>query len=199
MQQQTKNDMKEALKKLIAKKSINKITIKEITDECGLNRMTFYYHFKDIYDLLEWSIQTEAYSSVQKDYDYKTWDEGLLKIFYVMLYNKKFYLDVMRSAGMEYFEKYLMRYLQNISEDLVDEETAGLFVDITHKSSLAEYYKYVLTSLIICWMKKGMRENPDYVVGYIRSIVKNGMSSTILSLRQEVEPYCGETQNKPQN
>ena len=55
----TKQAMYHALKKLITTKSINKITIKDITDTCGLNRQTFYYHFKDIYDLLEWSFQEE--------------------------------------------------------------------------------------------------------------------------------------------
>ena len=54
MSEITKKALAETLKKLLSKNKLNKITIKEITEDCGVNRQTFYYHFKDIYDLLEW-------------------------------------------------------------------------------------------------------------------------------------------------
>ena len=54
MSQITKNALAASLKKLLSKKELSKITITNITEECGVNRQTFYYHFKDIYDLLEW-------------------------------------------------------------------------------------------------------------------------------------------------
>lgn len=199
MSQQTKNAMKESLKKLIAKKMISKITIKDITDDCGVNRMTFYYHFKDIYDLLDWSIVAEAKASIQDELTYKKWDEGLLKIFHVILYNKKFYLDVFRSAGREYSEKKVQEYMQDISIDLVEEETEGLSIATPNKSSLAEYYKYALTGFVVCWVQNGLRENPDYIVGYISSLVKHGMASTITSLRADIAPYLPESEENLHN
>ena len=51
MSQITKNALATALKKLLSKKELSKITISNITEECGVNRQTFYYHFKDIYDI----------------------------------------------------------------------------------------------------------------------------------------------------
>ena len=38
---------------MLLQKPLNKITINDITEDCGVNRMTFYYHFKDIYDLVD--------------------------------------------------------------------------------------------------------------------------------------------------
>lgn len=49
----TKQALEHALKSLLLKKPFHKITINDITEECGVSRMTFYYHFKDIYDLVE--------------------------------------------------------------------------------------------------------------------------------------------------
>ena len=74
----TKQAMYHTLKKLITTKPINKITIKDITDTCGLNRQTFYYHFKDIYDLLEWSFREEFHfiDNYLQDPN-QTWDEIL--------------------------------------------------------------------------------------------------------------------------
>ena len=52
MSQITKRALEASLKKLLTKKPLDKITITDITEDCGINRMTFYYHFKDIYDLV---------------------------------------------------------------------------------------------------------------------------------------------------
>ena len=53
MSQTTKRALEASLKKLLLEKPLNKITINDITEDCGVNRMTFYYHFKDIYDLVD--------------------------------------------------------------------------------------------------------------------------------------------------
>ena len=56
----TKRLMADALKRLMAQKPLNKITIRQITEDCGVNRQTFYYHFEDIYDLMRWMFRQEA-------------------------------------------------------------------------------------------------------------------------------------------
>ena len=53
----TKRALEASLKKMLLKKPVTKITISDITEDCGVNRATFYYHFKDIYDLIEWSCE----------------------------------------------------------------------------------------------------------------------------------------------
>ena len=59
MSQVTKRALEASLKKLLLEKPLHKITVSDITEDCGINRMTFYYHFKDIYDLVEWSCQED--------------------------------------------------------------------------------------------------------------------------------------------
>ena len=46
----TKAALEASLKKLLLKKPLDKITINDLTTDCGISRMAFYYHFKDIYD-----------------------------------------------------------------------------------------------------------------------------------------------------
>ena len=57
---QTKHILEESLKKLMLEKPLDKITIRDLTEDCGISRMAFYYHFKDIYDLVEWSCLEDA-------------------------------------------------------------------------------------------------------------------------------------------
>lgn len=60
MSQITKRAIEQSLKNLLLKKPLTKITINDIAEDCGINRMTFYYHFKDIYDLVEWACLEDA-------------------------------------------------------------------------------------------------------------------------------------------
>ena len=50
----TKLALEAALKKELLTKPLDKITINDLAEDCGISRMAFYYHFKDIYDLVEW-------------------------------------------------------------------------------------------------------------------------------------------------
>ena len=63
--QTTKRALEASLKKLLLQKPLNKITINDITEDCGVNRMTFYYHFKDIYDRVEWSCLEDARKALE--------------------------------------------------------------------------------------------------------------------------------------
>ena len=50
---------------MLLEKPLNKITINDITEDCGVNRMTFYYHFKDIYDLVDWILAEDAAKAME--------------------------------------------------------------------------------------------------------------------------------------
>ena len=60
MSEITKRALATSLKKLLSQKELTKISIKDITDDCGIQRQTFYYHFTDIYDLVEWICLEDA-------------------------------------------------------------------------------------------------------------------------------------------
>ena len=79
MSQVTKRALEASLKNLLLQKPLNKITINDIADDCGINRMTFYYHFKDIYDLVEWSCQEDAGHALAGKKTYETWQQGLCR------------------------------------------------------------------------------------------------------------------------
>ena len=66
MSEVTKRALEQSLKNLLSKKPITKITINDIAEDCGINRMTFYYHFKDIYDLVEWSCLEDAKKALEE-------------------------------------------------------------------------------------------------------------------------------------
>ena len=65
-----KEDMKaliaETFTQLLEKEDIDKITVTKLIGECHISRQTFYYHFQDIMDVLEWSIRQQTHSLVDE-------------------------------------------------------------------------------------------------------------------------------------
>ena len=98
MSQTTKRALEASLKKLLLQKPLNKITINDITEDCGVNRMTFYYHFKDIYDLVDWILMEDAAKVMEGRKSFDTWDEAYLDILHQLQENKTLVLNVYQFA-----------------------------------------------------------------------------------------------------
>ena len=71
----TKIALEASLKKFLKKKPFDKITIADLTEDCGISRMAFYYHFKDIYDLVEWVCVEDGKKALRDKKTYDTWQE----------------------------------------------------------------------------------------------------------------------------
>ena len=107
MSNTTKRALEDSLKKLLLSKPLDKITINDLTTDCGISRMTFNYQFQDIYDLAEWACVEDGKRALQDKCTYDTWQEGLEQIFEVVLKNKPFITNVYHSVSKEKIENYL--------------------------------------------------------------------------------------------
>ena len=103
----TKLALEAALKKELLTKSLDKITINELAEDCGISRMAFYYHFKDIYDLVEWVCVEDGTKALQGKKTYENWQEGFCQIFEAVQENKPFIMNVYRCVDRQKFESYL--------------------------------------------------------------------------------------------
>ena len=128
MSQTTKRALEASLKNLLLQKPLNKITINDITEDCGISRMTFYYHFKDIYDLVEWACAEDAARALEGKKTYNTWQEGFLNIFHAVLENKPFIMNVYRSVSRERIEQYLNPLIRSLILGVVKEKSEGMAV-----------------------------------------------------------------------
>ena len=109
MSQMTKRALVASLKDLLAEKPLDKITVTDLTEHCGVNRMTFYYHFKDIYDLVEWAYIESATRALAGQKTYDTWQQGFLQILQAVQMDKVFVTKVYHSISREHIENYLYR------------------------------------------------------------------------------------------
>lgn len=179
MSQVTKRALEQSLKNLLLKKPLTKITVSDIADDCGINRMTFYYHFKDIYDLVEWSCLEDAKRALDEKKTYDTWQQGLLQIFEAVQQNKPFILNVYRCVHREQVEKYLQPLVDELLIGVIEEKASGMTVRDEDKQFIAQAYGYMFIGLMLDWIKDNMRENPQQIVDRLNSLIKGSLSAAL--------------------
>lgn len=183
MSQITKRALEQSLKNLLLKKLLTKITVGDIAEECGINRMTFYYHFKDIYDLVEWSCLEDAKKALDEKKTYETWQQGLLQIFEAVQENKPFILNVYRCVHREQVERYLQPLVDQLLLDVLNEEIGEMTLRDEDKQFIAQIYSYIFIGLMLDWIKDDMRADPQQIVDRLAKLIKGSMSAAIARFR----------------
>ena len=155
----TKHALAESLKKLLLKKPLNKITINDLTTDCGISRMAFYYHFKDIYDLVEWACLEESRKALQGKKTYDTWQEGLLQIFEAVYENKPFIINAYNAVSREQIENFLFQLTHDLIMSVVEEQARSTSLTQEQKSFIADFYKYSFVGIMLDWIRQGMKDD----------------------------------------
>ena len=179
MSNTTKRALEASLKKLLLQKPLDKITIQDLTTDCGISRMAFYYHFKDIYDLVEWACVEDGKRALQGKRTYNSWQEGLEQIFKAVLENKPFIMNVYRSVSKEQIESYLYKLTFELIEGVVNEKAEGTGLPEEDKRFIADFYKYGFVGVMLDWIKDGMQEDYSTIVKKMSLTLHGNISNSI--------------------
>ena len=185
MSELTKKALAVSLKKLLSKKELSKITISNITDECGVNRQTFYYHFKDIYDLLEWIYKNEVIDEIDnKD---EEWQQRFLYIFKYVLKNKEFVKNTYNSISRKYVNKFIYEHTDKLLKNVIDEEAEkeSIKVQDEDKTFIATFYRYSFVGIIQNWIEEGMKESPKEIIEKLSKILDGSFKKALYNLRND--------------
>ena len=159
MSNTTKRALEESLKKLLLSKPLDKITINDLTTDCGISRMTFYYHFQDIYDLAEWACVE-------------------------VLKNKPFITNVYHSVSKEKIENYLYKLTYELIIGVVEEKSKGTGLSEENKSFIADFHKYGFVGLMLDWIKQGMKEDYHEIVERMSVMLHGNITNSIQNFEQ---------------
>ena len=182
MSQTTKRALAASLKKLLAQKPLSKITIADITEDCGINRMTFYYHFQDIYDLIDWICQEEGGRALQGRKDYRTWQEGFVALCRAVVENRAFIEGVYHSVQREQIETYLYRMVYGLLIRVVEELSGPYSISREDQEYITHFYKYAFVGVMLDWVRRGMKEPPEEVVGRVSRMTRGQLLLAIQNM-----------------
>lgn len=178
----TKVAMSNALKEQLKKKKLSKITINDIASACNISRMTFYYHFQDIYDLSEWTLEEAAGRAIGENRTYDSWQYGFEDLLEELQGNQVLILNLYRSMDREMIERYLLKIAESLLMPVVEQESHGLPVNEENKRRVAIFYSYAFLGVLMEWIGKGMAAPPREVVKMVSAIVQGDFRNSLENL-----------------
>lgn len=172
----TKKVIADGFKAVMGKKGFEKITIADITDHCGLNRQTFYYHFQDKYDLLNWILYNEVIVPFTNDLTIDNWNDKLLGILYVIRDNARFYSNAFNTPHGDEFRQFLFNAVTAVLSDVIDQFADGYTINDEDKQFIAEFLSYGVSGSVTKWVRTGMKQTPEATAKFLQELV-NGFKS----------------------
>ena len=165
----TKKALAETLKKLGTSKDINKITVSDIVEECGVNRQTFYYHFDDKFELVKYIYETELFDPLMEDLSFNNWEPKMIEALKVIKRMRDFFMNT-AAASSSFFQGYMQKTLFGVFcvavEDLdpknqVTEETKQLY---------ARFLTYGTSGVILDWIMDGAKVKEEDLVEELKGM-----------------------------
>lgn len=130
---------------------IDKISVKSITDECGLNRQTFYYHFHDIYDLIRWILEREAKRVVHAAAGAKDIYDCISAMVRSMDEHRVFFMALYNSTSYPSLRQDFMEYLTAAQKDELPAVLVGFEWGPSYTDFIARINALILTEFIEKW------------------------------------------------
>ncbi|MCP1639625.1 TetR/AcrR family transcriptional regulator C-terminal domain-containing protein [Streptococcus gallinaceus] len=167
----TKLAFEQALKDLMQTKSFDKITVTELVQFMGVNRQTFYYHFKDIYDLLEWVFINDGEAMIGANRTSTSWQEGLLSICHYIEANELFIYHSYHSVNRSYLEHFLYERAASLIKPVVLANHQSARLSAQQVENITDFYKYAFVGFLLDWIAAGHRESAQSLVQRISQTV----------------------------
>ena len=184
MAQSTKHLLAKSLKDLMGEKTIDKITVKEIVARCGVNRQTFYYHFRDIYDLLDWFFIEAGNEFFRQNPDYQSQlnlEHAIRKVCVYLTENRMMAINIYNSLGRDIFGRYLALELGKLLQVSMAKQAVIIGAPNASVKALISFYKHGIVGIMLDWVDRGLEGDIDEIVTLYLPIIEGVVE---LSLRQ---------------
>ena len=155
----TRQIILQTLTELMNEKPLSKITVKDIVERCGVNRNTFYYHFRDIPDAVEAVVKEELEDILKNQKSPESVSDCMEILVNAVQKNKKAMLHLYRSIQRDVFADYLDHALESVVEELVNRVVGEYEMDPEDRRLVIRYYKCVFVGVILDWLRHDMDYN----------------------------------------
>ena len=184
----TQKAIKASFLKLLNEKPFSQITVKDIVEDCGINRNSFYYHFRDLPSLVEEMITEEADKLIESYPSIGSLEECLNAAVSFAVNNRKAAYHIYNSVSRDIYEMYLWRICEYVVRNYIENVFADRRISDSDREIITDFYKCACFGEIMNWQKNGMKS--DIKKQFLRMCeLKKGM---IEELVQRCEEQSGQ-------
>ena len=176
--QLTKRALSQAMKKLMAELPMEKIRISDIVELCNMTRQSFYYHFKDKYDLVNWIYYTDFLVDLQDSLEKPGWEliEKICDFFYE---NRGFYINALKVTGQNSFPEYFSEVMHSIVGTYFNE----IFTDDPNQVFYATFFADAIRVSIT----RGLLEGTKIPPGEFAELMKTAVTGVAYKVAKQMK------------
>lgn len=153
----TRSAIIKSFMKLLNERPLNKITVKDIVEDCGINRNSFYYYFQDLPALVEAIIKDETDRVLNGVNNISSLEDCLFTAIDLALNNKNAVIHLYRSPSRELYEQHLNSITQYAVTEYINAVSKDMDIKAEDKEIIIKYFKCLLMGFILDWMNAGMK------------------------------------------
>lgn len=181
-----------ALKQLMTQKPLERITVAEIMDTCGMRRQHFYYYFTDIYDLLRWTFEKEALELLQQQQGVSPWQNGFLHLFQYINQNRAVCLCALDSLGKESLKQLLEADVSSIVDRAVWQTAVenGLPAHSPEVEVVICLVTIMMAGAVESWLRGELTQTPEELTRRIDMMFQDYIRGVALRLKASAAVYA---------
>ena len=184
MAQFTKKAIISTFIELLNQRSLDKITVKDIVEQCGINRNTFYYYYQDIYDLIEDILRIEIESLHESIKGNDSFYEELREGSKVILENRMAFSHLYSSKNQDIIKKYILDVSESFAKKFVERKAAELSIhDESTIRFVYNWYRFSISGIIIQWIQTENASDPETFIRKVATVYESTIENALLSIQ----------------
>lgn len=185
----TKDLLVSSLQELLLTKPLDKIRISDITDHCGMNRQTFYYHFHDIYDLIEYAYYHDSSRpyiidklAVSAPFLWRNAFDELLNYIHD---NEIFILRIRHSLSSNYLTNILKHSVEEYLHKVLHIANEEYHVSEKNMNNIQIFYNNAIVGRILEWIDRDMKEEIEELSSALTTLMEGTLENTLLCFSKQ--------------
>ena len=179
MQHLTKKAIRESFIRFINEKPLNKITVKDIVEDCGITRNTFYYYYQDIYELADEVFEQETQRVLAQKTEPENWAEALIAAMHFVLENKRAAHHIYHSSRREEVERHLSLVIEKALYNYIEQVAKDIPAQEEDKRNLASFYRFAVVGSILFWLQSGMDGVPEVQIRRLGQLLDGSIRTAL--------------------
>ena len=173
----TKKDLADALRQLLARKPLDQIRVREVTELCGIRRQSFYYHFADVGQLFDWALEQERAGLTARQEKCLTWQQAVADLLAYTAENRAFYLSVLKNRGRAGLRQVLGGAVENFLRSALTyyQERSGTPPNPAAEQARLLWWRTMVLTLLEDWLEGNLCQPPEEVIDLLEQNLRDGM------------------------
>lgn len=168
----TKKAIKESFLKLLNEKPMSRITVRDIVEDCGINRNSFYYHYQDIPALLESIVEEATAETIARYPRINSLEECFQAVFSFAVKNKRAVYHIFHSVNRDVFDRELLKLCSYAVTTYIDTAFPEHHLGEAERARVIRFIQCEFFGLIIEWLNSGMRSDAVEDLHHIAALCK---------------------------